>query len=234
MDSPECRQGAMEFEGYTVMINPSQLIRLIVEDPSKRLPWLSKRSGQLCIICGILIAIFFVNFLTHYIEYSKNIDRLISLQGQYKILDTNQLIIKQYDDTVKSTPGKLQEFKRKRLDSTLTLDDLKTGINKLQRSLKLQFITCHFSNVFKNPEFDKLSTVKVDIDLKTLHDKQLFTFIEKMQKELPGVIQIQDVKIKRTSPLTPEMVESAQQNNKVVLFDGHIIILWSFPEGHKA
>lgn len=215
------------------MMTPSNLIKLLINEPDKRNPWLTKTSGQVCLVCGLLIVMSLTGFLSNYITYSGSMGRLTGLTAQYKAFDASQNLIKQYDDSTKQHPQALAEFHKKRVDHILTLEDLKAGISKLQRTLKIQSLSTHYGMPQKLQDMPQLSSINVTIELKTLHDKQLFTFIDKMQRELPGLVQLGEFSIKRTSPLTPTALAAAPQG-KLSLFDATINFTWCFLEGRKS
>jgi hypothetical protein len=223
----------MEFESNPPMMTPSNLIKLLINEPDKRTPWLTKTTGHVCLACGILIMVSLTGFLANYLTYSSNMARLTNLTAQYKAFDASQNLIKHYDDNAKQNPQALAQFHKKQVDHTLTLEDLKAGISKLQRTLKIQSLSTHYGMPQKRQDMPQLSSLSVTIELKTLHDKQLFTFIDKMQRELPGLVQLGEFSIKRTSPLTPTALAAAPQG-KLSLFDATLNFTWCFLEGRKS
>lgn len=149
-------------------------------------------------------------------------ERLVSIQEQQKtLLDFKQ--------SVKKDKELLILFSNKRFDKISTEAEIKSLLKTWKRQLKIQKIDISFdsSQPFKiEVENMKFSKTDVSLTLSLLSDRQFYTMIEKIDKELPGLAKIKFFTLNRIKPLTQEVVRRAASGKNSSLFEGKILLEW--------
>lgn len=209
------------------MISLNHLIKLLIHFPAKRVPWNTQSTGYLWGVMGFLGVMAFTLFLSFYVKYAGYAQNLQALHKQTAFIYESQDKIRAFEEKLTENPLKFATFEKKKVGEPQTLEDLKSAISKLQKNLKVQFMNIQYGMVEEVSDFPGLAQVKVFVELKTLHDKQLFGFVDKIQNEIPGMVTLENFEIKRTSPLTQEMLTQIDKN-KTVLFDCSLSFMWTF------
>jgi hypothetical protein len=142
-------------------------------------------------------------------------------------LQNDQEVFEAYESALTESPKQFHEFRKKQFDRQVTLDDVKTRLQKWQKQFKIQMLNTQFGtdqlvstelNLWKTP---------VSLDIKILQDKQFYQFLNKIQQELPGIIVIKTFQLKRITPLTSEILEQVSLGKRMSLFEGKIEFEWT-------
>ena len=191
------------------------------------IPWLNPTTGGitlLLILATILMLCFFFLSKQNYDSHHQN---SILAERQLTTLRNDQTIFKAYESALIESPKQFNEFRKKQFDRPVTLDDIKTKLQKWQKQFKIQTLTTQFGtdqivstelNLWKTP---------VSLDIKILQDKQFYLFLDKIQQELPGVLSIKTFQLKRISQLTSEILEQVSAGKGMSLFEGKIEFEWT-------
>lgn len=160
-------------------------------------------------VCSILVVRTWFNFeLTQ-----KNIND-ISLKT--KLLTAQIKTVEEYEKLQNQEPQKYATFKKKTWDQILTQDLLNNTLYDLQKQAKVDFL-------FIQPIQKSGSNKSVVILLiKVLRDKSFFNFLQKLESEVPGIVNIKHFELKRVRELNTQLAQKVSQGEKISLFEGKI------------
>ena len=178
----------------------------------------------LCLFSASLL--FFLYIWEHYSDIKTQSslakEKLVSIQEQQKSLSD-------FKQSVKKDKELLTLFSHKRFDQISTEAEIKSLLKTWKRQLKIQKIdiSFDFSQPFKTDvENMKFSKTDVSLTLSLLSDRQFYTMMEKIDKELPGLAKIKSFTLKRVKPLTQDTVRRAASSKNSSLFEGQILLEW--------
>ena len=163
----------------------------------------------LCLFSASLL--FFLYIWEHYSDIKTQSslakEKLVSIQEQQKSLSD-------FKQSVKKDKELLTLFSHKRFDQIST-------------EAEIIDISFDFSQPFKTDvENMKFSKTDVSLTLSLLSDRQFYTMMEKIDKELPGLAKIKSFTLKRVKPLTQDTVRRAASIKNSSLFEGQILLEW--------
>ena len=143
-----------------------------------------------------------------------------SLQKQKQVLD-------QFEEIKKQMPQTFKAFKKSRFEEELTLDVMKSHFQRWQKLCKITFLNLRFGTQICHDSSLNLWRVPMVITLKVLKDNQFYDLLHRVQSQLPGKVILKQFSLKRTTALTPQMVEQITRDRKEInLFEGKIEFDW--------
>jgi hypothetical protein len=200
-----------------------QRLKLNFNIDSWRHPMTGGVTGGLLLLTCLAALFFFTtknSFNSHYQETNLAREKLTSLQD-------NQEIIQVYEKALHQTPQQFTEFKRKRFDESATINDIRSRLQKWQKTYKIQSLTTQFGTDQIESRELNLWKMPISIEIKVLQDKQFHQFLEKIQQELPGMTTIRSFNLKRVSALTAEVLDNVAAGKTASMFDGKIELDWT-------
>jgi hypothetical protein len=196
-------------------------------------PWINPTTGGITLILASATVLAFCFFFLSKQSYESNYQKSVTAKEQLIKLQNDQQIFKAYESASKESSKQFNGFRKKQFDRPITLDDVKSKLQKWQKQFKIQMLTTQFGT--EKPVSTELNLWKtpVSLDIKTLQDKQFYQFLDKIQQELPGVLAIKSFQLKRVSQLTSEILEQVSKGKIMSLFEGKIEFEWIHLETNK-
>lgn len=190
-------------------------------------PWLNPATGGITSILLLITTLMLCFFFLIKENYDTNRQNTSLAEKELTALQNDQEVFEAYESALTGSPKQFHEFRKKQFDRQVTLDDVKTRLQKWQKQFKIQMLNTQFGidqlvstelNLWKTP---------VSLDIKILQDKQFYQFLNKIQQELPGIIVIKTFQLKRITPLTSEILEQVSLGKRMSLFEGKIEFEWT-------
>lgn len=204
------------------------LLRYFIHDTSARKLLGYMNTGRVFLGVLVVFILCMSGFLASYVKYQDQLSDLLKTKSQAEILESSVATIKKLEQASSLHGKEYQSFVEKKFDVAYSLDEIKSAIQNLQHRLKIQFLNSNFSAV--NDEQAKnlrLSVYDVQFDIKVLQDKQFFQFMDKLDSDCPGLVEIKDFGLRRLGSVTKEILNKVH-DRKSILFDGKITIRWTF------
>ena len=180
-------------------------------------PWLNPATGGITSILLLITTLMLCFFFLIKENYDTSRQNTSLAEKELTALQNDQEVFEAYESALTESPKQFHEFRKKQFDRQVTLDDVKTRLQKWQKQFKIQMLNTQFGtdqlvstelNLWKTP---------VSLDIKILQDKQFYQFLNKIQQELPGIIVIKTFQLKRITPLTSEILEQVSLGKRMIL-----------------
>lgn len=189
------------------------LFQALTVDRAQRHVWKYTSTGFVClaVICTAIAMIWLSTTMhRHFSEQQQYID---DIQKQQQTILCKQNKMNHYDMLSRTNLEAFIEFQKHRFYEFFTIEELKDRLINLQKKLKIESI-----NVQHKPPIlvqDGVSTTLIDIDLKVMHDRQFFQFLEHVQKSNMGFFMVKSFDLKRI-----------ENKKKPPTFQGNMTLQW--------
>lgn len=171
--------------------------------------------GSLVFLMGFCFYLLIAT-LSHY--YSTQ-DEIASTASKMRLFATQLEAVEGYDKLSQQEAQKFGTFKRKKWILPLTQDRLNQALYSLQKQANVEFLF-----IQPKPITDPKNITKAELSLniQVLRDQSFFSFLQKLETELPGIVKIKKFELKRARELSPQLTQKVSEGEKVSLFEGNI------------
>ena len=181
--------------------------------------WKKPEAGGviLSLVSFVLICFFLLmKTLSHFNLVQSNIALTSS---KMQLLTTETEAVEVYERLTQKEAQKSATFKRKKWNLPLTQDRINQTLYTLQKQANVEFL-------FIQPKVlsDKNNITKTTLSLavQVLRDQSFFSFLNKLESELPGIVKIKSFELKRARELNSQLTQKVSEGEKVSLFEGAI------------
>jgi hypothetical protein len=148
---------------------------------------------------------------------------------EQKLSDANHQLntLQLFKDLKKSESASFEIFKRCNRDEVLTVESLNKALYKIQKQTDVDFLFINAPNfVTQNGHTNGF----VSLQLKVLRDYSFFSFLKKLEMEMPGIVKIVRFELRRDKEVNQQIVQKIKNGEKTSLFEGSI----DFEIAHEA
>ena len=137
-------------------------------------PWLNPATGGITSILLLITTLMLCFFFLIKENYDTSRQNTSLAEKELTALQNDQEVFEAYESALTESPKQFHEFRKKQFDRQVTLDDVKTRLQKWQKQFKIQMLNTQFGtdqlvstelNLWKTP---------VSLDIKILQDKQFY------------------------------------------------------------
>ena len=186
--------------------------------------WKKPETGGVLIslICFVVLCLFlFIRTLVHF-EITQT--EMANTSTKTKMFSNQIKAIDDYEKLQQQESQKFSTFKRKKWDQPLTQELLNQSLYAIQKQTNVEFLFIQPKAGVNKVSGDQNNTQKTTITLlvKVLRDQSFFSFLQKLESELPGIVRIKHFELKRVRELNSQMAQKVSQGEKISLFEGTI------------
>lgn len=192
------------------------LFQALTVDRAQRFVWQYVSTGFVCLVVVCTALAMALLSTVMYRHFSAQRTHIEQLQQQQRSMGEAQNKLSNYETLARKNPDAFVEYQKHHFDVTYSVEALKDRLTSLQKKLHIEWMNMQHgpATISKNG----LSILTVTVDLRVLHDRQFFQFLEHMQKNDMGFFVVKDFDLKR--------VASNTNKKKTPLFEGRVTLQW--------
>ncbi len=181
--------------------------------------WNKPETGGVIGSLVFLVGFCFFLFMATISHYNSTQGEIALTASKMKLFTTQIEAVETYDKLSQQEAQKFGTFKRKKWILPLTQDRLNQALYSLQKQANVEFLF-----IQPKPVADPKNITKVELSLniQVLRDQSFFSFLQKLETELPGIVKIKKFELKRARELSPQLTQKVSEGEKVSLFEGNI------------
>jgi len=134
-------------------------------------------------------------------------------------LDTQIEAVDTYEKLHQQEAQKFATFKRKKWNLPLTQDRINHSLYTLQKQANVEFLSIQFQPL---ADSNNIAKATVTLTAQVLRAQSFFSFLHKLETELPGIVKIKHFELKRARELNAQLAQKVSEGQKVSLFEGAI------------
>lgn len=189
------------------------LFQALTVDRAQRHVWQYVSTGFVCLVVVSVTLVMTLLSTVMYRHFFAQNEHITQLQQQHHSIIETQAKMNAYEALARKHPDAFIEYQKHRFDEIFTIETLKDHLTKIQKKLRIEWMNMQHGPA--TPGKMGFSTITATIDLKVLHDRQFFQFLEHMQKNDMGFFVVKDFDLKRIAG-----------KKKTPLFEGRITLQW--------
>lgn len=195
------------------------LFQMLTVDRTQRQVWQYVSTGLVCLVVLCMGLILSLLTTMTYRHFSTQKAHIYKLQDQHRAMSEIQTKLGQYDVLLRKHPEAFVEYQKHRFDEIYTIDTLKDRLTSIQKKLHIESMNMQHGPLTAHKA--GLATMTATIDVRVLHDRQFFQFVEHLQKNDMGFFVLKDFDLKRVDG----------KKKKAPLFEGRITLQWFVKQG---
>lgn len=170
--------------------------------------------GIFLLFVGALI--FFVMSLDNFWQKKVDID---IVEQKINIASKHLSVLDIYKNLSKKEPHFFATFKKNKWQEPLTLELLNKVLYKIQKQTDVEFLFINSPNFTTENGF---ASAQISLQLKVLRDYTFFSFLKKLETEMPGIVKIIKFELRRDKEISREITQKIKEGEKTNLFEGSI------------
>ncbi len=181
--------------------------------------WSKPETGGLIGSLVVLVGFCFFLLVTTLSHYKSTQEEIALTASKMRSFVTQIETVEKYEKLSQQEAQKFGTFKRKKWILPLTQDRLNQSLYTLQKQANVEFLF-----IQPKPIADPKNITKAEISLnvQVLRDQSFFSFLQKLETELPGIVKVKKFELKRARELNPQLTQKVSEGEKVSLFEGTI------------
>ncbi len=164
------------------------------------------------VFCGFIL----VKILSHFESVQSDLE-VTSSKIQWLTTQTEAVDV--YEKLNQQEAQKSATFKRKKWQLPLTQDRLNQALYTLQKQANVEFLLIQPKAL---ADQNNITKTVINLSVQVLRDQSFFSFLQKLETELPGIIKIKHFELKRARELSSQLAQKVSEGEKVSLFEGTI------------
>lgn len=181
--------------------------------------WTKPETGGILGSLLLLVVICFLLLITTLSHYQSTQAEIASTASKMRSFLTQIEAVELYEKLSQQEAQKFGTFKRKRWILPLTQDRLNQSLYTLQKQANVEFL---FIQIKPLSDSNNISKADISLNVQVLRDQSFFSFLQKLETELPGIVKIKKFELKRARELNPQLTQKVSEGEKVSLFEGTI------------
>lgn len=161
-------------------------------------------------------SIFFVISLDNF--WQKKVDIEI-VESKINIASKHLSVLDVYKNSSKKETHFFATFKKNKWQEPLTLELLNKVLYKIQKQTDVEFLFINSPNFTTENGFAR---AQISLQLKVLRDYTFFSFLKKLETEMPGIVKIIKFELRRDKEISREITQKIKEGEKTNLFEGSI------------
>jgi hypothetical protein len=161
-------------------------------------------------------SIFFVISLDNF--WQKKVDIEI-VENKINIASKHVSVLDVYKNSSKKETHFFATFKKNKWQEPLTLELLNKVLYKIQKQTDVEFLFINSPNFTTENGFAR---AQISLQLKVLRDYTFFSFLKKLETEMPGIVKIIKFELRRDKEISREITQKIKEGEKTNLFEGSI------------
>lgn len=161
-------------------------------------------------------SIFFVISLDNF--WQKKVDIEI-VENKINIASKHLSVLDVYKNSSKKETHFFATFKKNKWQEPLTLELLNKVLYKIQKQTDVEFLFINSPNFTTENGFAR---AQISLQLKVLRDYTFFSFLKKLETEMPGIVKIIKFELRRDKEISREITQKIKEGEKTNLFEGSI------------
>lgn len=161
-------------------------------------------------------SIFFVMSLDNFWQKKVDID---IVENKIKIASKHLSVLDIYKNSSKKETHFFATFKKNKWQEPLTLELLNKVLYKIQKQTDVEFLFINSPNFTAENGFAR---AQISLQLKVLRDYTFFSFLKKLETEMPGIVKIIKFELRRDKEISREITQKIKEGEKTNLFEGSI------------
>ena len=181
--------------------------------------WKKPETGGvlLSLVCFVVICFFLLEkTLSHFESVQSDI---VATSSKMQCLTTQTEAVDAYEKLNQQEEQRYATFKRKKWQLPLTQDRLNQAIYTLQKQANVEFL---FIQPKALADQNNITKTAITLSVQVLRDQSFFSFLQKLETELPGIVKIKSFELKRARELNSQLAQKVSEGEKVSLFEGTI------------
>ena len=181
--------------------------------------WNKPETGGLIGALAFLIGFCFFLLMVTLSHYNSTQGEIALTTSKLNLLTKQIEEVETYDKLSQQEAQKFGTFKRKKWILPLTLDRLNQALYSLQKQANVEFL---FIQPKPITDSNNITKAELSLNIQVLRDQSFFSFLQKLETELPGIVKIKKFELKRARELSPQLTQKVSEGEKVSLFEGNI------------
>jgi hypothetical protein len=196
--------------------------------------WNKPETGGIIGSLVFLVGFCFFILLTTVSHYNSTQEEIALTTSKMTSLVTQIEAVEAYEKLSRLEAQKFGTFKRKKWILPLTQDRFNQALYTLQKQANVEFLFIHPKPL---PDPKNINKADISLNVQVLRDQSFFSFLQKLETELPGIVKIKKFELKRARELNTQLAQKVSEGEKVSLFEGTIdleVEYVQFCEKHAA
>lgn len=164
----------------------------------------------------LVALIFFVASLDSFWQKKVDID---IIEQKIDIASKHLSVLEAYKKLSKKEAHFFAIFKKNKWQEPLTLELLNKYLYKIQKQTDVEFLFINSPNFTTDNGFAR---AQISLQLKVLRDYTFFSFLKKLETEMPGIVKIIRFELRRDKEMSREITQKIKDGEKTNLFEGSI------------
>lgn len=168
------------------------------------------------VLLFLFALMFFIISLDNFWQKKLDADYI---EQKINIASKNVSILESYKNLSKKESHFFAIFKKNKWYEPLTLELLNKILYKIQKQTDVEFLFINSSNFITENGFVR---AQISVQLKVLRDYTFFSFLKKLETEIPGIVKIIRFELRRDKEMSHEITQKIKEGEKTNLFEGSI------------
>ncbi len=186
--------------------------------------WKKPETGGVLIslTCFVVLCLFL--FVRTLVNFEITQTEMENTSTKTKMFSNQIKAVEAYEKLQQQESQKFSTFKKKKWDKPLTQELLNKSLYAIQKQTNVEFLFIQPKASANKMAVDQNNIQKTTITLlvKVLRDQSFFSFLQKLESELPGIVAIKHFELKRVRELNSQLAQKVSQGEKISLFEGTI------------
>lgn len=192
------------------------------------IPWLSVKTGGLLILVSSLFLISVIGAMTTYTTYTLHQKSLKDAKNDLEHVKTLFFLDEQYQSAFDNKTTSHLSARYAKFNKQTSFSAMKAYLKKWQSTLRIKTLNVTIEPARPHTRGKGIMTAPITLKAQVLNDKMLYQLLEKLQNDVPGLIVLKHIDLKRIAGSSPQTIDQLLSGKTNTLVEGTIVCDWFF------